>query len=204
MTKQWTTPAHKTSVEKTIAALKNNGIEAFYFENEEEAKKKALSLIPHGAEVMDMTSVTLDSLGIVTEIQHSGKYNAVKPKLYAMDRKTQKLEMQKLGSAPEYAIGSANAVTEDGKVIIASATGSQMPAYAYGANHVIWIVGTQKIVKNLDEALQRIDTHVLPLESERARQAYGVPGSSVNKLLIINKEFPGRMTIIFVGKQLGF
>ncbi len=114
--------------------------------------------------------------------------------------------MQKLGAAPEYVIGSVHTVTEDGHVlIIASASGSQLPAYVYAAEHVIWVVGTQKIVKNIEEGMKRIYKYVLPLESARAHKAYGVPGSSVNKLLIVNKEpVPNRITIILVQQPLGF
>ena len=113
--------------------------------------------------------------------------------------------MKKTGAAPEYCIGSVHAVTQDGKVFIASNTGSQLPSYAYGSANVIWVVGTQKIVKDFDEANERIYKYTLPLESERARKAYGVPGSAVNKMLIVNKEVaPGRITIIFVNEKLGF
>jgi len=121
-----------------------------------------------------------------------------------MDRKTQGLEMQKLGAAPEWAVGSVHAVTEDGKVIIASASGSQLPSYAYGSSHVVWVVGSQKIVKDLDEGMKRVREYVLPLESERAMKAYGQP-SSINKLLILNKEAnPGRITMVIVKEKLGF
>ena len=122
-----------------------------------------------------------------------------------MNRKNQGREMQKLGAAPEWAIGSVHAVTENGEVLIASASGSQLPAYAYGSSNVIFVVGAQKIVKNVDEGIKRIYEYCLPLESERARIAYGVPGSSVNKILIINKEFQEkRINLIFVNEVLGF
>jgi hypothetical protein len=89
-------------------------------------------------------------------------------------------------------------------VLIASNTGSQLPAYVYGARHVIWVVGTQKIVKDVSEGMQRIWEYCLPLEDERAREAYGV-GSAVNKLLIIHGEVrPNRITVIFVKAVLGF
>jgi len=154
---------------------------------------------------MSMSSVTLDTVSISKEIQESEKYNSARKKLLSMDRRTQDLEMQKLGAAPEWAAGSVHAITEDGKVIIASQSGSQLPAYAFGSSHVIWVVGTQKIVKNIDEGMKRIYEYVLPLESERAKKAYGVPGSAVNKILIINKEAQkGRITIIFVNEVLGF
>jgi hypothetical protein len=113
--------------------------------------------------------------------------------------------MRQTGAAPDWAIGSVHAVTEEGQIVVASATGSQMPAYLYGAGHVVWVVGIQKIVPDLNAAIQRVYDHVLPLESDRARKAYGVPGSAVNKLLVINKEVqPSRATLIFVNEVLGF
>jgi L-lactate utilization protein LutC len=194
----------KETIETTIQSLKNNGIEAMYARTGEEAAQKALELIPEGAEVMTMTSVTLDEIGLSKELNESGKYDAVKPKLYAMDRATQGKEMNRLGSAPQYSVGSVHAVTEDGKIVVASNSGSQLPGYAYGSQKVVLIVGAQKIVKNMDEALERINTHVLPLESERAKRAYGVPGSFVSKLLVFNREMPGRISMIIVDEALGY
>jgi LUD domain len=201
----FTTVASQESVEKTIAALQANNIIAEFVQTGQEAKEKVLAMVPQGAEVMNMTSVTLDTIGVSQEIMESGKYNAVKKKLMSMDRKTQGLEMQKLGAAPEWTVGSVHAVTEDGKALIASNTGSQLSAYVYGSPHVIWVVGTQKIVPDFDIALKRLYEHTLPLENERAHKAYGTPGSFVSKLLIVNREVvPGRIHIIFVNEVLGF
>ena len=121
-----------------------------------------------------------------------------------MDRGKEGTEMQKIGAAPEWAIGSVHAITEDGHVLVASNTGSQLPAYVYGAGHVVWVVGAQKIVKDTTEGIQRIYEYCFPLENERLMKAYGVP-SGVSKLLIINKEkIPERLTAIFVKEKLGF
>jgi len=205
---QWDTLANEESLKKTIEALKNAGMDSVVVQTSEEAKKKALALLPKNAEVMQMTSVTLDAIGVSQEINESGDYDSVRNKLNKLDRATQGAEMQKLGAAPQWTIGSANAITEDGKVIIASNTGSQLPAYVYGSAHVIWVVGTQKIVKNLDDGLKRIYDYVLPLETKRARKAYGLPDtfhSNVSKLVIVNKELvPQRITLIFVKEKLGF
>ncbi len=201
---QWTQLASEQKIESTISALKANGIDALVAENGEEAKKKVLGLLPDGAEVMNMTSVTLDTTGISKEIQDSERFHSARKKLFSMDMKTQPAEIRRLSAAPEYAVGSAHAVTEDGKILIASASGSQLPAYAFGSGKVIFVAGIQKIVKNLEEGIKRIYEYVLPLEDKRARKAYGV-GSGVNKLLIINKEaMPGRITMIFVKENLGF
>ena len=161
---------------------------------------------------MNMSSVTVDSIGLAKEINESGKYNSVRNKLVEMSRlpegnrgsSTAPLSGKKLGAAPEWAIGSVHAVTENGKVIIVSATGSQLPAYAYGSGHVIWVVGSQKIVKDIEEGFKRVEEYVLPLENERAMKAYG-RGSGVNKELVVNKEVqPGRITMIIVKEKLGF
>lgn len=196
--------ADDQTITTTIQALKNNGVEATVVENAEAARKSVLGMLPKGAEVMNMSSVTLETIGLDKEINESGNYNAVKPKLMKMDRQTQALEMQKLGSAPEWAIGSVHAVTEDGKVLIASNTGSQLPAYAFASAHIIWVVGTQKIVKTLDEGMRRIHEYIVPLEEEHMKKLYNV-GTNVSKILIVNKEFvSGRITLIFVKEKLGY
>jgi len=195
----------KETVERALAALKQNGTEAHFVASGAEAKKKVLELLPEGAEVMTMTSVTLETIGILKEVNESGKYDSVRRKLMSMDRTKEGREMRKLGAAPDYALGSVHAVTERGEVLIASNTGSQLPAYAFGAGNIIWVVGAQKLVKNLDEGMRRIYAYALPLESERAKKAYGVPGSAVNKILIVNREVqPGRITMVLVGEKLGF
>lgn len=192
-------------IQETAASLKANGITPVIVNSVAEAKETLLSLLPEGSEVMDMTSVSLTTLGITDTLHHSGKYKSIKNVLSKMDRATDHLDMQKLGAGPEYALGSVHAVTQDGKVVVASNTGSQLPSYAYGASHVLWVVGAQKITKNLDEALQRVYDYVLPLESDRARKAYGAAGSNVSKLLIINNEINAdRITMIIVKEPLGF
>lgn len=207
MDNKWNELANKESVSRTIEALRANGIEAKFVENGEEAKREALELIPEGGEVMTMSSTTLDTIGLSEDINKKGsKFKSVRDRLYAMDRATQAQEMNRLGAAPDYSVGSVHAVTEDGHILIASNTGSQLPAYAYGSSHVIWVVGTQKIVKNTEEGLKRIYEYILPLESDRANKAYNIStGSFVSKLLIVNRELnKGRIMVIFVGEKLGF
>lgn len=202
---KWTNLPSDEVLEKTVKALAENGIEAQVIETGEEAKKKVLEMLPKGAEVMTMTSQTLEAIGVLSQINESGDFDAVRPKLMAMDRATQGREMKKLGAAPEWVLGSIHAVTEDGRVVAASNTGSQLTAYVYGADHVIWVVGTQKIVKNLEEAFARVNEYVLPLEAERINKKLGAPGSYVSKMLIFNQEItPSRIKIIFVKEKLGF
>jgi hypothetical protein len=201
----WNQLASEQQIKQTISALKTNGISAMAVSSGKEAKKKALEFIPKGSEVMTMSSVTLETIGLNEELNKAnGQYKSVKQQLMVMDRHTQKQEMNRLGAAPDFAIGSIHALTEAGQALIASATGSQLPAYAYGSSKVIWIVGSQKIVKNTQEGMARIYEYVLPLEDAHMRKLYGV-GSGVNKLLIVNYEkTPARISVIIVREQLGF
>jgi hypothetical protein len=154
--------------------------------------------------VLANQSATLDALADAQRIDQSGCYDAVRPKVFAPDHNTQRDQMRVLRVRPAYIIGSVQAVTEDGRVLVASNSGSQIGAYASGAGKVIWVVGTQKIVKDLDEGLRRIDEYSYPLEDARLRLAYSIP-SFVSKLLIVNREWPaGRITMIIVNEELGF
>lgn len=197
--------ASQRDIEQTVAALSANGMNTQVVATKEEALELARTLIPPQSPVMTMTSETLRETGIEQEINESGNYRSLKTELYSMDRATQSREMQVLGASPEYAIGSVHAITLAGEVIIASNTGSQLPAYVYGSDHVVWVVGAQKIVASIADGLTRLKEYVLPLESERARIAYGAPGSNISKLLIVNREIkPNRIQIIIVKEKLGF
>jgi YkgG family uncharacterized protein len=201
---EFSTLASDEQIERTARALEANGIQAVIAENGEEAKRIFFELIPDGAEIFLGASVTLETLGIKDVIDKSGRFEAVRPKMFAMDRATQGREIRKLGGAPDYAAGSVHAVTEDGQVLIASNTGSQLGSYASGAGKIIWVVGAQKLVKDLDEGMRRIYEYDLPLEIEHMRQLYNA-GTGVNKILIVNREIrPNRITMIIVKEELGY
>ena len=191
-------------IERTRQALEANGIHVQVAEDGEQAKRMFFELIPEGAEVFLGTSVTLEQLGIKDIIDKSGRFDAVRPRTAAMDRTTQAREIRKLSSAPDYAAGSVHAVTESGQVLIASRAGSQLGPYAYGAGNIVWVVGAQKLVKDLDEAFRRLYEYDVPREEEHMQQLYHT-GTAVNKILIINAEArPGRTTMIIVKQELGF
>lgn len=196
--------ANDQQIERTSKALEANGIQTLIAENGAEAKRLFLELVPEEAEVFLGASATLEKLDITREIDQSGRFDALRPKMFAMNRETQGREIRKLAGAPDYAAGSVHAVTEDGHLLIASNTGSQLGPYASGAGRVIWVVGSQKIVKDLNEGLRRIQEYVLPLEEQHMQEFYK-DGTAVNKVLIINKEFrPNRITMIIVKEEIGF
>jgi hypothetical protein len=196
--------ATEAQIERTTKALEANGIHTLIARDAAEAKRMFFELVPQGSEVFLGASVTLETVGIQMEIDKSGHYDALRPKMFAMNRETQGDEIRKLGASPEIAAGSVAAVTEDGHVLIASNTGSQLGPYASGAGKVIWVAGSQKIVKDVNEGLKRIEEYCLPLEEEHMQQLYK-RSTGLNKILIFNREFrPGRATMIIVKEKLGF
>jgi len=206
----WARLASDEQITRTAAALDTNGMRAIVVDTGDEARHQVFNLLPAGAQVMTMTSRTLETIGVAAEIDEpsdlaaSRRYDAVRPRLMQMDMKTQWPEMRRMGASPDYAVGSVHAVSEHGEVFVASFSGSQLAAYVSGAGSVIWVVGSQKIVPDRDAAFQRIYEYSFPREDERAREAYGF-GSGVNKVLVVNREFvPGRITVILVKQELGF
>ncbi len=196
--------ASDPQIERAARALEANGIRTLIAQTGEEARRLFFELIPEGAEVFLGASVTLEKLGIRDEIDKSGRFDAVRPKMFALNRETQGREIRKLGGAPDFAAGSVQAVTEDGHVLLGSKTGSQVGPYASGAGKVIWVVGAQKIVKDVNEGLRRILEYCIPLEEEHMQQLYHT-GTSPNKILIFNREIrPDRVTMILVKEALGF
>jgi LUD domain len=186
------------------ATLERNGVRAVVVATGGEARSLVRSLLVEGAEVFNNTSRTLETIGVAEDIERSGRYQSLRLRLYQMDREMQGHEMRMLAAAPEYVVGSVHAVTEDGSLLIASASGSQLGPLVSGAEHVILVIGGQKVVADLDTGLRRIYEYCLPLEDERARRAYGVP-SGVNNILVINRVLvPGRVTAILVRERLGF
>jgi hypothetical protein len=204
MSRRWATTADDVRVKRTIAALEANGITALRAADLAEARRLVLDLIPEGSQVHSGASQSLELAGVRVEIEESGRYKPLRPRIWSMDRNTQGDEIRRLGAAPDVMLGSVHAVTETGSLIAASMSGSQLGPYISGAGRVILLVGTQKIVSDLEEGLRRIDEYAYPLEDARAQAAYGIR-SAVNKVAVINREItPGRITVVFVDEVLGF
>jgi hypothetical protein len=204
LSRQFATTADDARVARTAGALEANGIAVLRAADAADAKDLVMGLIPDGAQVHHGASQSLDVSGITDEIENSGRYDPVRPQIWSMDRQTQADEIRRLSAAPDVMLGSVHAVTETGALVTASNSGSQLGPYVAGAGKVILVVGTQKIVSDLEEALRRVEEYAFPLEDARAQAAYGIH-SGVNKVLIINRELaPGRITVVFVNEALGF
>jgi hypothetical protein len=204
ISRRFGTVADEASVKRTVAALEANGITILRASDPATAKRIVLDLIPDASQVYHGASQTLDVVGITDEIDKSGRYEPLRPRIWSMDRKTESDEIRRLGAAPDVMLGSVHAVTETGSLIVASMSGSQLGPYVSGAGRVILVVGTQKIVRDLEEGLLRINEYAYRLEDARAQAAYGIR-SAVNKVLVINREIvPGRITVVLVDEVIGF
>ncbi|ACU77518.1 conserved hypothetical protein [Catenulispora acidiphila DSM 44928] len=201
---EFAVPATADRLERAAAALRSGGFSVEILADVVAARIRLKELIPEGATVFTGASETLRQSGIDDDINASGQYDAVRPRALAADRATQADEIRRMCAVPDYVVNSVAAVTETGSLILASGTGSQLPASAGGAAHAIWIVGAQKVVPDLDAALRRVEEHSLPLESARTMAAYGSP-SMVSRLLILNRELiPGRGTVLLLREAIGF
>jgi LUD domain len=196
-------PADRAHLERTAAALIGRGFLAQVADSGPDARRLVLEAIPEGAEVHIALSETMRGLGITAEIDESGRYDSVRSRLNALDRQTQGRELRKLGAAPDYIVGSAHAITDGGEIVVGSGSGSQLGAYAYAGGQVILVVGHQKLVGTLEECLRRVREYSLPREYLRM-QSQGYPGSLLAKILIIEQEPSGRISVILVPETLGF
>ena len=197
-------PAPARRLDRAATALTAHGFTVEILDDAAAARTRINDLIPEGACVFTAASETLRLSGIDKDINTSGRYQAIRPRVLTMDRATRADDIRRLLASPDIVVGSVAALTETGSLVIASGSGSQLPAYAGGAAHAIWIVGAQKVVPDLSTALRRVEDHCLPLESARTQEAYGWP-SAINRLLILNAErYPGRGTVLLLREAIGF
>ena len=187
---------------ETAAALEQRGFSAEIVDDLDAAREAVLARIPHGSSVTN-PSVTLEETGIAEAIDDGGPYESARAKLSTLDRATQLREIKTVFIQPDFALGSVHAVTRDGTLVIASALGSQLASYAWGAANVIFVVGAQKLVPDLATAHERVYQHSLKLEDARALEAYG-KNSRVGKILEIHQEDPGRIHVVLLRAAVGF
>jgi acyl-CoA hydrolase len=200
---RFTTLPDDHTLASTVTSLEEHGFSVDVVEDLDAAREAVLARIPNGSSVMTNTSETLQQTGIADTINESGRYDSARTKMFALDFATQAQEMKAIGGQPDYALGSVHAITRDGTLVIASASGSQLASYAWGAANVIFVVGVQKLVPDLEAARERIYQHSLKLEDARAIAAYG-QHSAVGKILEIHQELPDRIHIVLIRQNVGF
>jgi len=160
-------------IHRTVEAVTARGINAELVETKEDALARVQTLIPAGAVVMTGGSLTLTQIGL-NDVLVSGQHpwRNFKADLLAEKDPAKQAALRLQGTLAEFYLGSVNAIAETGELVFASATGSELPAYAYSSRNVIWVAGAQKITPTLDDALRRVREYVLLLEDQHARRAW--------------------------------
>ncbi len=204
-TTDWEKLADRETIRKAMEAVRSRGISVELAEKKEDVLKRLKEIIPAGAEVMTGGSTTLEQTGFVNLLKSGNHpWKNLKDEILSEKDEAKQAELRKRSVTAEYFLGSVHAVAETGEIVVASASGSQIPSYAFSSDNVIWIVGAQKIVPNLEQGLKRVREHSLPLEDKRMKNI-GYPGSAIGKILIFEREImPRKVTLIFVNEKLGF
>jgi hypothetical protein len=206
-------------IEKTVEKLRRNRFDAMLVGTIEEAVKKILAIVPVQATVGVANSVTIRQLGIVKKLQERGNtvLDPVAPS-YGLAEFKEELIMPTLLKATlgsDVFISGTNAVTEDGKLVNIDGLGNRVAGIVFGARTSIVVVGRNKIVKNIDEALQRIKDTItptmtrrrnLPLPCAKAGKCVdcSVPERACNVTVIVEKKPPlTDLKIIVIDDDLG-
>lgn len=195
-------------LKQTADAVTARGIKVHVMEDEAAALSLVRSLIPGGATVMTAGSVTLKQIGL-EELLKTGTHpwRNLRAEILAEKDPVQQSALRKQGTLAEYYLGSVQAISVTGEIVVASATGSQLSPYAYSSSNIIWIAGAQKIVPTIEEALRRTREYALPLEDQRMKNVGMKVGSFIGKLLIIEREaayLRRNVNLILINKVLGF
>jgi len=195
----------KTRVERTFAALKQRGITPIYVPDRRVALETVLGSIPKGSTVAHGSSTTLQEIGLVDRLKDPASgYRYLNPEWQTESDAMRRIRIRaKLSAEADFYLGSVQAIAETGEVVGADQSGSRQAFYVYGPPHVIWVAGINKLVPNLEAGLQRVREVALPLEDQRMKRQ-GSPGSSIGKLVIYERERPGRITLVLAGERLGY
>lgn len=196
-------PASEASLEALAGRLRERNFEVVIVDDGAAAREEVLRRIPEGASVHSGKSKTLEDAGLQDALMEGDRYDFIRKKTMTMDRRTQMAEIRKMGASPDVMLGSVHAVTEAGQMVITSASGSQIGPIASGAGKLILVIGSQKVVPDLDSAFRRIKEHAFPYEDARLREQMGV-GTKITRTLILESDFmPGRTTIVLVRQPIG-
>lgn len=209
--KQWWI---ETKIEQTIAALEKNNMSGYFAKTAAEVDALLISLIPPQSTVSVGGSQTLFEVGVL-ELLRAGDYTFLDRYAEGLTPEDIKALYRQSFSADVY-LTSTNAITESGELFNVDGTGNRVAAMIYGPDRVIVICGYNKIVKDVDAAIERLKQVAAPMNVNRlsrktpcAELGYCTDCSSPDRIcnaytLIKKQGRPGRIHVILVGESLGF
>jgi hypothetical protein len=205
---------HKTRVKTTMAALERRNMATLFVPDGAAALKTVLEMIPSGATVGLGGSLTVQQIGLL-ETLRSGKYTLYDQ--YAKGLSPEKsTQMRRRGLLADFFITGSNAITMDGRLVNLDGAGNRVAALTFGPQKVIVVVGRNKIVGDVDQALDRVWNKAAPLNAKRLKRNVPCTTSGqcedcsssdriCNHLLITERQgAKGRVTVVIVDEDLGF
>jgi len=205
----FSTPAPDETVRRVMLAFPGRGIQAELLDNKEAALARLKELIPLGAALSFGSSITLRQIGFEPLlVSGNHPWHNLKGEMLAEKDPARNAELRRKLVLADYFLGSVHAILEDGRLVIASNTGSQLGPYAFTARNIIWVAGTQKIVPTIDVALRRIREYCAPKVEQQGIAEMGRPGfGSIGKVLIFENESPflkRAVRLLLVKEALGY
>lgn len=149
---------------RVAKALESRNMEAYYVKTKEDALAKALELIPEGSQVSWGGTVSAMEIGL-TDALHAGNYDVLDRNLVSTVEEKEAIAHQALNC--DWFIGSSNAVSEDGVLVNIDGNSNRVAAFAYGPKNVLLIVGMNKIVKTVEDAMSRARNEAAPINAQR-------------------------------------
>ena len=209
-------PKQKYYEKRAQVLLKNltsRGFEAYYCADKDQARAKALELIPKGASVGWGGCASAEQIGLVDAVR-KGNYTAMDRDTAATPQERVKIMKQCLGA--DVFLTGANALSLDGQMVTIDGNGNRVAAIVYGPDSVLVIAGMNKVCDTLDAAVTRARTIAAPMNKQRfdSKTPCEVTGACAdcksdscicNQILITRNCRPaGRIKVILVGEELGF
>jgi L-lactate utilization protein LutB len=201
----WNRLPSPADVESTAEEVRKRGIDVLVAENGDEALSALKNLIPPGSEVMTGSSTTLIEIGFEEYLQ-SGRsgWNDVHNRITAENDEKKRSDLRRKSVTAEYFVSGANAIAKSGEIVACDASGSRVGAWPLGAEHLILVVGANKIVPTPEDALRRVREYAYRLENVRAMKAYGTPSMIGKCVILAHEKNPGRITLVLVKESLGY
>ncbi|MGC0405214.1 hypothetical protein RKD27_007858 [Streptomyces sp. SAI-126] len=191
-------------LEQVAAHCARRGFNPEVVADREAALQRIRELIPIGSDVTNGSSVTLREIGLMAELESSRRWRWRRAEIYATKEPEKRVELRRWATTADYMVGSVNALAATGEAVCLDAGGTRVGGYAYGAGQVIWVVGRNKVTSTLAEAIERVRTHVFPLEDQRMRRDMGQPAFAGKLLVVEHEPLPDRIRLILVDEDLGY
>jgi L-lactate utilization protein LutB len=205
---KYSRPASDEAIEKTKAALESRGHKVSVVSTPEEAVNLIKEHIPEGASVYNAGSTTLREIGFLDVLKTTNKWRNLHAEFLAETDPVKSAEKRREGMSADYFLSSVSAISEEGDLVVVDASGTRVGGFAYSAKNVVVVAGSNKIVPTYEDAVARTYDFALPLESARARKAYGVPGSAVNYFFALRNAGPwatrGRVHVVLLKNSYGY